>query len=56
MTSQRKLDMVGTWSTIQKRAKRMPDIIVATTVFWVDEVMAKKMFYIQIACLFNRTI
>ena len=23
--------MVGTWSTIQKRAKRMPDIIVETT-------------------------
>ena len=31
MTSQRKLDTVGTWSTIQKRVKRMPDIIVETT-------------------------
>ena len=28
MTSQRKLDMVGTWSTIRKWAKRMPDFIV----------------------------
>ena len=31
MTSQKKLDLVGTWSTIQKRAKRTPDIIVKTT-------------------------
>ena len=31
MTSQRKLDMVGTYSTVQKRAKRMPDTIVETT-------------------------
>ena len=31
MTSQRKLCMVGTWSTIQKRAKRILDIIVETT-------------------------
>ena len=31
MTSQRKLDTVGIWSTKRKRAKRMPDIIVETT-------------------------
>ena len=31
MTSQRKLDMVGTWSTVGKRAKRKPDITVETT-------------------------
>ena len=31
MLSQRKLDMVGTWSTVEKPAKRMPDITVETT-------------------------
>ena len=31
MTSQRKLDTLGTWSTIQKQAKTTPDIIVETT-------------------------
>ena len=30
--SQRKFGMVGTWWTIQKRAKRMPDNIVETTI------------------------
>ena len=30
MTSQRKLYMVGICSTVEKRAKRMPDIIVET--------------------------
>ena len=33
MMSQRKFDMVGTWSSIRKRAKRTPDIIVETTSF-----------------------
>ena len=32
MTSQRKLYMVGICSTEQKRAKRMPDNIVETTI------------------------
>ena len=31
MTSQRKLDMVGTYLNVWKRAKRTSDIIVATT-------------------------
>ena len=31
MTSQRKLDMVGTRSDTRKRAKRMPDISFETT-------------------------
>ena len=31
MTSQRKLAMVGTGSTVEKRAKRTPDITVETT-------------------------
>ena len=31
MMSQRKVDTVGTWLTIRKRAKRMPDILVETT-------------------------
>ena len=31
MTSQRKPYMVGIYSTVQKRAKRTPDTIVATT-------------------------
>ena len=31
MISQRKLDMVGTWWAVGKRAKRMPDITVETT-------------------------
>ena len=31
MMSQRKLDMVGTYSTGRKQAKRMPDTIVKTT-------------------------
>ena len=33
MMSQRKLCMVGTWSTIRKRAKRTPEKIVKTTIF-----------------------
>ena len=32
MTSQRKLDMAGTNLTVRKRAKRMPDTLVETTV------------------------
>ena len=32
MTSQRKLDIVGTWSTVGKQAKRTPDITVETTI------------------------
>ena len=31
MTSQRKLSMVGTCSTVEKQAKRMPDPTVETT-------------------------
>ena len=31
MTSQRNLDLVGTFSTVRKRAKRTPDTIVETT-------------------------
>ena len=31
MMSQRRLEMAGTWSTVEKRAKRMPDITVETT-------------------------
>ena len=31
MMSQRKLDMVGTWSTVGKQPKRTPDITVQTT-------------------------
>ena len=31
--SQRKFVMARTWSTIRKRAKRMPDNIVETTIF-----------------------
>ena len=31
MTSQRKLDMAGTWSTVEKWPKRTPDITVKTT-------------------------
>ena len=31
MTSQRKLGMVETWSTVEKRAKRTLDITVKTT-------------------------
>ena len=31
MMSQRKLDMVGTYSTVLKRAKRATDVIVKTT-------------------------
>ena len=29
--SQRKLDLVRTWSTVEKPGKRMPDITVETT-------------------------
>ena len=32
MTSQRKIDIVGTYFTVQKRAKRTPDTLVETTV------------------------
>ena len=47
MTSQRKLDMVGTLSTIQKRAKRMPDITVQTTNFELEEgfIVARKSLF-----------
>ena len=37
MTSQRKLDMVGTHSTVRKQAKRMPDTIVETTGLLCEE-------------------